>query len=257
MSGFLFDDIVFGPVISRRLGVSLGINLLPLDQKLCSYNCIYCECGFNAQAEPHKVRLFSRVEIFNALDQSLKELKKQKITPDSITFAGNGEPTLHPEFSEIIDDTLNLRDKYFSNALVTVLSNSSTLDNEKVFTALLKTNNIMKLDSAVDSTFKLLNNLANSISVTKVIENLTKFEGKVVIQTMFLKGQFNDTIVDNTTDTEIKSWIGALKKIKPFSVMIYSIDRIPPVKTIEKITKIELEKIARLAENEGFKIKVY
>jgi wyosine [tRNA(Phe)-imidazoG37] synthetase (radical SAM superfamily) len=257
MTGFLFDDIIFGPVISRRLGVSLGINLLPLDQKLCSFNCLYCECGFNADSEPDKVRLFSRKEIYAALERNLKELRKQKITPDSITFAGNGEPTLHPEFAGIIEDTNLLRDKYFPSSLVTVLSNSSTLSDQNVFNALLKTNNIMKLDSAVDETFRLLNNKININNVSEIVNNLERFNGKVKIQTMFLRGSFNNKSVDNTTEIELNEYFKAIKMIRPSEIMIYSIDRIPPVKTLEKISLQELNIIAERLENLGVKTKVY
>jgi wyosine [tRNA(Phe)-imidazoG37] synthetase (radical SAM superfamily) len=257
MSGFLFDEIIFGPVISRRLGISLGINLLPLDQKLCSFNCIYCECGFTAVNDLKKISFFDRKDIYNALDHKLKELVKQKISPDSLTFAGNGEPTLHPEFAEIISDTIILGTKYFPLAKITVLSNSSTLDDENVFNALKKVNNVMKLDSAIQESFILINNISGNTSVIKVIENLEKFEGKLVIQTMFLKGSYNGIEVDNTTVLEINEWLNALKKIKPSEIMIYSIDRIAPVKTIERISKKRLEEIALMAEKLGFNTKVY
>lgn len=257
MSGFLFDNIVFGPVISRRLGVSLGINLLPLDQKLCSFNCLYCECGFNADSEPHKVKLYSRQEVYSALEANLKELKKKNIFPDSITFAGNGEPTLHPEFPEIIEDTNFLKDIYFPDSLVTVLSNSSTLNNKNVLNALLKTNNIMKLDSAIDETYKLLSNKNNIINVSEVIENLAKFNGKLKIQTMFLRGSYCDMKIDNTTENEIVEYINAIKRIKPTEIMIYSIDRVPPVKTLERVSLLELTKIAERVEKIGVKTRVY
>lgn len=253
---FLFDQIIFGPIQSRRLGVSLGINLLPTDAKICSFNCIYCECGFNTTMKESSIP--SRIQVSNALEKKLKEMVSENKLPDVITFAGNGEPTLHAEFEGIIDDTVTLRDKYCPEAKVSVLSNSTQIHKPHIFAALNKVdNNILKFDSAVDKTMRIIDQPAGKhITVKWIIDHLKKFEGKLIIQTMFLKGWINGEWIDNTTSTEIDEWILALKKINPSLVMIYSLDREAPTKELEKINVDELRRIGKEVEKAGFKTSV-
>lgn len=257
MSTILFDKIVFGPIHSRRLGVSLGMNLLPTDGKLCSFNCIYCECGLNEERRTHS-KLPTREEVKEALIRKLSTMQAEGITPDVITFAGNGEPTMHPEFGGIIEDTIITRDHFFPSAKIAVLSNSTMLHREDVFQALNKVeDNILKLDSALDSRIRQLN-VPNSPSFTygKLLEQLCRFNGNLIIQTMFLKGEIDGKSIDNTTEQEISGWLDALKKINPKQVMIYTIDRETPVKNLRKVTKEELEAIADKARKEGFDVTV-
>jgi wyosine [tRNA(Phe)-imidazoG37] synthetase (radical SAM superfamily) len=258
MATFLFNDIIFGPVKSRRLGVSLGINLLPTKKKICNFNCIYCECGWTRDIEIAVSRPPSREEVYNALDLKLSELKKKNHTPDVITYAGNGEPTLHPDFPGIIDDTLSLRNKYFPKARVAVLSNATTISNPLIKAALLKVDqNILKLDSAFESTIKLHNQPIVDINVEELINNLSGFEGKVIIQTLFLRGTHNGKLIDNTTQVEIDAWLKAIERIKPSEVMIYTISRdTPEGARLNKIPLTELKKIAALVESIGIKTQV-
>lgn len=258
MSGFLFNDIVFGPVRSRRLGLSLGINLSPLHTKYCSFNCIYCECGWTPPAHPGKEELPSRALVAEALEHSLRELVADEYLPDAITFAGNGEPTIHPEFSGIVDDTIRLRDQYVPAAKVTVLSNGSRVNDPTVFRALLKMdNNIQKLDAGDDRLFRLINNPVDHVDLEQLVDGLAKFNGHVIIQSMFLKGEYHRTMVDNTTPEAILAWLERLKKIRPASVMVYPIARATPVHGIEKISPDVLERVASLVRAEGIDVTVY
>jgi len=253
----LFHEIVFGPIKSRRLGVSLGINLLPASGKICSFDCIYCECGYNADGRT-KQALPSREAVAQALETKLQELKSAGITPDVITFSGNGEPTLHPEFEEIIDDTIELRNKYFPEAKISVLSNSTMIDRESVFRALNKVdNNILKLDSVFDDKVKWIDQpLQSSFSVAKLIENLKRFKGNLIIQTIFLKGAHNGQCIDNTNEEEVNAWIEVLKEINPKQVMIYTIDRETPEKNLQKVSLEKLNIIAEKLKKAGFNVSV-
>lgn len=257
MSTILFDKIVFGPVHSRRLGVSLGMNLLPVDGKLCSFNCIYCECGLNEERRT-RTKLPAREEVKEALIRKLTDMQAEGIAPDVITFAGNGEPTMHPEFGGIIEDTIATRNRFFPSAKIAVLSNSTQLHKEEVFQALNKVeDNILKLDSVLDTRIRQLN-APNSPSFTfdRLLEQLCCFDGNLIIQTMFLRGELDGVSVDNTTEAEIEGWLEALKRIKPKQVMIYTIDRETPVKALKKVSKEELETIASRARREGFDVSV-
>lgn len=257
MSTILFDKIVFGPVHSRRLGVSLGMNLLPVDGKLCSFNCIYCECGLNEQRRTRS-KLPTREEVKRALEEKLIQMSQKGIYPDVITFAGNGEPTMHPAFGDIIEDTIELRNRYCSKARIAVLSNSTMLDKPAVFDALNKVDdNILKLDSVLDSRIRQLN-VPNSPSFTfdRLLEHLKRFDGRLIIQTMFIRGEYNGETVDNTTEEEITGWLNALNEIKPRQVMIYTIDRETPVHSLQKVSKEDLEAIAGRARALGFEVTV-
>lgn len=243
---------------SRRLGLSLGINLLPLHTKYCSFNCIYCECGWTPGSKEEAPALPSREEVRWYLEKQLRQLATEDYLPDAITYAGNGEPTIHPEFPLIVDDTIALRDELAPKARVTVLSNASMLHREDVFNALLKLDhNIQKLDGGTDRIFRLMNSPVEPITFDSVVENLKRFGGKVIIQTMFLRGHYRGEVVDNTTDPEVDAWVEKLQVIQPKSVMIYPVARATPVHDLEKIPIFELEKIAERARAKGINVDVY
>ncbi|MGD9978224.1 MAG: radical SAM protein [Bacteroidales bacterium] len=252
---FLFDSIVFGPVKSRRLGVSLGINLLPADSKICSFDCIYCECGWtNAMVSGS---LPTREQVRQALDKKLSEMLYRGNSLDVITFAGNGEPTLHPDFASIIDDTMELRGKYFPGARIAVLSNATMIHQPQVITALkLVDQNILKLDSAFDSTVNLLNQPLMKFDVRNLVERLMAFDGKLIIQTLFVRGKINGQTIDNTTPTEVDAWLLLIEKIKPQEVMIYTVARDTPASELIKISFGELNKIADKVRELGIPVQV-
>lgn len=251
MSTFLFDKTIFGPVVSRRLGISLGINLLPNDSKLCSFDCIYCECGWNPKKRHKKVVLPTRNEVSSLLKVELLKMNNESLIPDVITFAGNGEPTLHPEFAGIIDDTIQIRNEICPNARIAVLSNSTMLHKSGVIQALKKVDdNILKLDSGIISTILLLDQPVGKFDLQKVIRNLKQFDGELIIQTMFIRGKFNGQVIDNTTESELIAWKALLNEIRPKSVMIYTIARDTPTNDLQKIPLDELEKIALSVERE-------
>jgi wyosine [tRNA(Phe)-imidazoG37] synthetase (radical SAM superfamily) len=257
MSTFLFDKIIFGPVKSRRLGVSLGVNLMPTDSKVCSFDCIYCECGWNPKKREQKAVLPSRDEVKQKMAEKLTEMVENKELPDVITFAGNGEPTLHPEFDGIIDDTIELRDKLAPKARIAVLSNSSMLFKDSVKRALLKVeDNILKLDSAFEETVKLIDCPVGRFNLNEVVENLKSFNGKLIIQTLFVRGNHNDQRIDNATETEVSAWLKLIQEINPLQVMIYTIDRDTPAAGLEKVNIEELKQIASRVESLGIKVQV-
>jgi wyosine [tRNA(Phe)-imidazoG37] synthetase (radical SAM superfamily) len=257
MPTFLFNEIIFGPVKSRRLGVSLGINLLPLDSKLCNFDCIYCECGRTFKIAAGQKKFHSRTEVEAALRLKLTQMKIAQTPPDVITYAGNGEPTMHPEFAGIIDDTVALRNEIFPKTRIAVLSNATMIHKEKVRKALSKIEqNILKLDSAVEETIRLINNPPKNFTLSKLIENLLLFEGNCTIQTLFLQGEYNGKNVDNTTEFEINSWLNALKIIKPRNIMIYTIDRDTPSPGLKKASIQKLNEIAEYAKLFGFRVDI-
>lgn len=257
MVTILFHDTIFGPIHSRRLGTSLGINLMPNDGKICSFDCIYCEAGYNAQGSGRE-GISSRDEVREKLERKLKEMKDNGENLDVITFSGNGEPTLHPDFSGVVNDVIEIRDKYFPNVKISVLSNSTMIGKDDVAEALMKVdNNILKLDSAIEETMRAIDCPGNKdFTVDKVIEQLCRFKGQCIIQTMMLRGEHNGKTIDNTTKEEVESLIAAYKKIQPLEIMLYSIDRPTPEKNLHKVEKEELEKIAGLIRNEGIKVQV-
>ena len=252
----LFDQLIFGPIHSRRLGLSLGVNLLPIDAKICSFDCIYCECGFNTTMQDSPIP--SREQVYQALEAKLKEMMAEGQIPDVITFAGNGEPTLHKDFEGIIDDTIALRNKFCPTAKVSVLSNSTRIHKPHVFSALNKVdNNILKFDSAIERTMQLMDRpTGKHINVAWFIEHLKKFEGRLIIQTMFLRGEINGERLDNTTAEEVEAWLKALEQIRPQQVMIYSLDREAPTQNLEKVTVEELNLIAKKIRERGFEVSV-
>ncbi|GET30376.1 radical SAM protein [Prolixibacter sp. SD074] len=251
MSTFLFDQTIFGPVKSRRLGVSLGINLLPNNTKVCSFDCIYCECGWTPHKREKKAELPSREIVARLLREKLEKMGNAGEAPDVLTFAGNGEPTLHPDFAEIIDDTIAIRDEYFPKARVAVLSNSTMLHRPNVVEALKKVDdNILKLDSAIPETIQLLDCPLGRFHLVEVIKNMKKFDGKLTIQTMFIRGEFSGHKIDNTTEEELSAWLKLLANIRPERVMIYTIARDTPSQNLTKVSAVDLDKIAARVHSE-------
>ena len=252
----LYDNIIFGPIRSRRLGLSLGVNLLPIESKLCSFDCIYCECGWNDE-HPGKRRFNAREDVRDMLDATLQKMVAEGTPPDVITFAGNGEPTMHPDFENIIADTIALRDKHCPAAKVSVLSNATQIHREDVRRALLRVdNNILKLDSAFDETVQLVNKPQGVYTVARTVELLKAFEGKLILQTMFLRGEYLGKRVDNTTEEEVVAWLKLVEEMRPKQVMVYSLDRDTPCQTLEKVEKEELRKIAARVEALGITCSV-
>jgi len=244
MSTIIYPSPIFGPVHSRRLGVSLGINLMPADGKVCTFDCIYCECGFNKDFRPTLPRP-TREETAAALEKKLQEMKRDGVLPDVLTFAGNGEPTAHPQFAEIIDDTIRLRDSYCPEAKVSVLSNATMTHRPAVHDALMRVdNNIQKLDTVDEDFIRQVDRPTGRYSVVEVIDNLKRFNGHVIIQTMFLRGKdTNLTPIDNTGEEYVAPWLEAVKEIRPQQVMIYTIDRETPASLLEKASREQLDAI--------------
>ena len=252
----LYDNIIFGPIRSRRLGLSLGVNLLPIESKFCSFDCIYCECGWNDE-HPGKRRFNAREDVRTMLEETLQKMVADGTPPDVITFAGNGEPTMHPDFENIIADTIALRDKHCPEAKVSVLSNATQIHREDVRRALLRVdNNILKLDSAFDETVQLVNKPQGAYTVARTVELLKAFEGNLIVQTMFLRGEYAGKRVDNTIEEEVAAWLKLVAEIRPKQVMVYSLDRDTPCQTLEKVEKEELREIAARVEALGIPCSV-
>lgn len=256
MSTVIYPSPIFGPVHSRRLGVSLGINLLPADGKFCTFDCIYCECGYNADFRPH-LKLPTREEVQQALEARLLDMQQNGPKPDVLTFAGNGEPTAHPQFAGIIDDTLALRDKYFPKAKVSVLSNSTFIHKPEVFEALCKVdNNILKLDTINETYIHEVDRPTGHYDVKQIIECMKAFQGKLIIQSLFMKGTHQGLSVDNTSDEYVLPWLEIVKEIAPQQVMIYTIDRETPSPLLEKASHEELDRIAVQVQQAGIPVSV-
>lgn len=257
MQTILFHDTVFGPIHSRRLGSSLGINLSPRDGKVCTFDCLYCEAGFNAQG-PGNAGLPPRDDVKRLLENKLSELKQSGEPLDVITFSGNGEPTMHPQFEKIIDDTIKLRDIYFPDVKISVLCNSTCLDRDGVCRALHRVdNNILKLDSAITETIHTIDRPNRSdFTAEKAIELIARFGAGCIVQTMMLRGEYDGKYIDNTTDTEIEALIRAYEKIGPRQVMLYSIDRRTPAQNLIKVEHKELDSIARRICARGINVTV-
>jgi wyosine [tRNA(Phe)-imidazoG37] synthetase (radical SAM superfamily) len=249
----LFDSIVYGPIRSRRLGVSLGVNLMPTNAKLCTFDCVYCECGWN-QPVSHPV-LPTREQVRQALAEKLVSIAN---TLDVITFSGNGEPTLHPDFSGIIQDTCALRDQYCPQAKISVLSNSTQLAGPDVVEALrLCDNRILKLDSAIDATMQLIDKPVNPrLTVEQIVEWLSVFNGDFTLQTCFLRGEYHGQIIDNTTTQELSAWYAMIERLQPKQVMIYVIDRATPLQTLSKVPAHEMQAIAAPLREQGIDVIV-
>ena len=243
MSTIIYPSPIFGPVHSRRLGISLGINLLPADGKVCSFDCIYCECGFNEDHRP-LLPLPTREEVAEKLEQKLQAMVEEQRLPDVLTFAGNGEPTCHPHFAEIIADTIRLRNQYCPKAKVSVLSNSTMIHRQAVHDALmLVDNNILKLDTVDPIYINKVDHPNGTYDVNTIIERMKAFNGHLIIQTMFMRGECNGESVDNTGEAFVAPWLEAVKDIKPRQVMIYTIDRETPTQGLLKATHEQLDQI--------------
>lgn len=251
----LYDNLIFGPIHSRRLGLSLGINLLPVDCKLCSFNCIYCECGWTLGGQ--KPRFNDKKAVLAMLEGVLGDMVAAGTPPDVLTFAGNGEPTMHPDFEEIVESVIALRDRLCPNAKVSVLSNATMLHRDSVRRALMRVDNpILKLDSAFDHTAQLIDKPLGNYSIANVVEQMRLFGGNCIVQTMFLRGEFEGERVDNTTPEEVEAWLKLIEEIAPRSVMVYTIDRDTPAPNLEKVPVEELRAIAERVRALGIECSV-
>ena len=252
----IYPSPIFGPIHSRRLGVSLGINLLPGDGKCCSFDCIYCECGFNGDFVP-KQKMPTRESVREALENQLIKMQKEGPAPDVLTFAGNGEPTLHPHFPEIIEDTIALRNQYFPNAQVSVLTNATQILRQPVFDALCKVdNNICKLDTISADYIQHIDRPNGNYDVQKIIEKLKEFGNRCIIQTMFMKGEHEGKSADNTSEAFVQPWLDTVKAIQPSKVMIYTIDRETPAHGLKKASPEVLDKIGERVRELGIECSV-
>ncbi|MBQ1874290.1 MAG: radical SAM protein [Paludibacteraceae bacterium] len=252
----LFSEIAYGPIHSRRLGVSLGMELMPLDHKLCTFNCVYCECGWNSPVT--HPQLPSRAEVAKALEDKLIALQADGTQLDVITFSGNGEPTLHPDFAAIIDDTLVLRDRYQPQAKVSVLSNSTQLGRADVVEALRRCDNrILKLDAGTDTMMRRIDLPVNAnLSVAQIEQWLSQFNGDFTLQTCFLRGAHDGQIIDNTTPEELNAWYSIVDRLHPKQIMIYVIDRKTPEENLRKISRDEMERIAAPLIAKGYQVSI-
>ncbi len=254
MSTVIYPSPIFGPIHSRRLGLSLGINLMPADGKICTFDCIYCECGFNHDRLP-RLKRPSREEVRTALRERLEQMAAEGRVPDVLTFAGNGEPTAHPEFPAIIDDTIALRDALCPKAKVSVLSNSTMAMRPEVHKALMRVdNNILKLDTVSEEYIRRVDRPTGSYDVERIVEALAAFDGHVIVQTMFMKGLDEQRrSVDNTGPEYVDPWLDAIRRIRPEAVMVYTIDRETPDHQLLKATHEELDAIVARIEALGIK----
>ena len=247
-----FDEIVFGPIFSRRLGSSLGVNLLPSKGKLCNFDCIYCECGWNKDGRGDS-RFPELEDIERALEEKMSKAASEGVSVDSVTFSGNGEPTMHPKFPEVIDVTLRLRDKYFPDAKVSVLSNATMIGRDAVAAALMRVDNpILKIDASSDELVRKINKPVGSYSLAEIVDNLRKFEGRFILQTMFLRSpEF-----DSASPEALEAWMDIVRELKPREVMVYTIDRETPDKSLEKYTVEQMREMVRPLIDEGYSIQI-
>ena len=248
-----FEDIVFGPIRSRRLGSSLGVNILPAHGKMCNFDCVYCECGWNKDGVEDKV--YPRYEeVAAALETRLSELSEQGVPVDSITFSGNGEPTMNPDFAQIVDAAVRLRDRFYPDAKVSVLSNATMIGRDSVFEALRRVDNaIMKIDASSDELIAKINKPTGAYSLDKVVEGLKRFDGNFILQTMFLKSEEFDTVQEGA----LSRWMDIVRELRPREVMVYTIDRETPDKTLGKYTVEQMAALVQPLVNEGFTVSCY
>ena len=257
MSTFLFNEIIFGPVHSRRLGVSLGINLLPVNKKYCNFNCIYCECGWSHLQKVVPGDIPSRVQVSDALRNKLNEMKNAGNKPDVITYAGNGEPAMHPDFAGIISDSIEIRDELCPDAEIAVLTNASLIHREEIAEALAKADqNILKLDTVNPEIFRMLNCPSPGINIGTIIENLARLKGRKIIQSMFVRGEWKGKVIDNSGDEEVNGLIRAYRKIQPDRIMVYTFARDTAAEGLKKVSLPELNRIAGRIREAGFWVEV-
>lgn len=246
------EELVFGPIHSRRLGSSLGINLLPTKGKLCNFDCVYCECGWNKDGRGDR-RLPTAAELRSTLEAKLVECRDAGTPIDSITFSGDGEPTLNPDFAEIIDITVSLRDKYFPQAKVSVLSNATRIFRDEVFEALRKVDNpILKIDAPTDELAARINQPQGEYHVEDVVADLMRFEGNFVLQTMFLRSPS----FDSSSPEVLDGWMNIVRKLKPREVMVYTLDREAPAERLEKFSVEEMRTLVKPLIDEGFTVQI-
>ena len=246
------EELVFGPIKSRRLGSSLGINLLPRNGKICNFDCIYCECGWNRDGLGDRV-LPTAEDLRRDLTAKLRECREKGTPIDSITFSGDGEPTLNPDFAQIVDITLALRDRYYPEAKVSVLSNATRLGREDVFQALRKVDNpILKIDAPTDALAARIDQPQCDYSVRQVVEDLRRFNGDFVLQTMFLRSPD----FDSSAPEVLEGWMRIVRELRPREIMVYTIDRETPMKGLEKFTAEQMRELVRPLTEEGFRIQV-
>ena len=259
MATFLWSDIVFGPIHSRRVGTSLGINLLPVCGKLCTFDCVSCECGDLSSGAPRKDRRMPSLEqVVEAMSSRFAALHAEGVKVDSISFTGNGEPTLHKDFPAIIDKVVELRDKYFPQAVISVFSNSTTLGRPGVFEALMKVDNrIMKVDCSDAATVAAINRPAGQFSLEKVLDDLERFNGDFILQTMFFKGSLDGREIDLTAPELVAGWSDIVRRLHPSKIMAYSLDRDTPVAGLRKVEREELQAITAPLRDEGFEIEIF
>lgn len=255
---FLWESIAFGPIHSRRLGSSLGINISPTDVKICSFDCIYCECGWTLEKNIASTHFLPAPTILEAIRMKLQKCHEEHVHVNSITFSGNGEPTLHPEFDTIIAGLKKIRDQYYPRAIITCLSNSTQLQKESVREALMSIENpMLKLDAGLEPLYQMINRPLIPITLAETVHELKKFNGQCVIQSMFLKGEVGGTFFDNTTNENITAWLQIIKDIHPLRVVLYSLDRETPAQKLIKIYKKDLEIIADKVRALGIEAAVY
>jgi wyosine [tRNA(Phe)-imidazoG37] synthetase (radical SAM superfamily) len=253
----LFNQLIFGPVKSRRFGASLGVNLLPTDSKLCNFECIYCECGWSEEKRT-KVEFADREQLVLALRDRLIQMKTEGVTPDSITFAGNGEPTMHPEFAVIIEDVIHVRDQFATGAKIVVLTNALLADRVNVRRGLmLADRRILKLDAGDSELFRLINAPNGVNAFQKIKDTLESYAGQIEIQSLFLKAQSDGQAIDNTNPHSVAAWIKELKQIKPLSVQLYSVDREAPLHSVKAVDKATLQQLAERVRREGISAEVF
>lgn len=245
-----FDDIVFGPIRSRRLGSSLGVNILPSKGKLCNFDCVYCECGWNRDGVSDR-KFPTLAEVEEALESKISTLAADGVPVDSITFSGNGEPTVNPDFPEIIDVVLRLRDRFYPSAKVSVLSNATMLDRNDVFEALRKVDNpILKIDAPNDALVTMINKPQGSYSLENVVARMAEFKGDFVLQTMFLRSP------DFDLGQTVEDWRNIVRRLKPRETMVYTIDRETPDKTLQKYTVEQMTEFVKPLQDEGYVIQI-
>lgn len=248
----LREETVFGPIHSRRLGSSLGINLLPTKGKLCNFDCIYCECGWNADGSADR-RLPSAAQVRSLLEEKLRQCAADGTGIDSITFSGDGEPTLNPDFPQIVRDTVELRDRFFPSAVVSVLTNATRICRPEVAGALhLVDNAILKLDAPTDALAAVINQPHGEYHVESIVRDMELFGHDFVLQTMFLRAPD----FDSSSPEVLGPWMDIVRRLRPREVMVYTLDRPAPAEGLQKFTAAEMQALVQPLIDEGIKIQI-